>query len=72
MPNNFSTIKLFTVSIAPNLLQNMYKRNISLKYYFESPLLYKLCYYRQTIFNQLNIIVPYVEIIGLCLIVAIF
>ena len=36
-----------------------------LKYYFESHLIYKLCYHRQTIFNQLNIMVPYVDIIVL-------
>ena len=33
--------------------------------YFESHLIYKLCYYRQTIYNQLNIMVSYVDIIGL-------
>ena len=38
-----------------------------LKYYFESHLIYnKLRYYRQTIFNQLNIILSCVDIIGLC------
>ena len=42
-----------------------------LKYYFESHLIYKWRYYRQTIFNQLNIMVPYVDIIGLCHSVAI-
>ena len=36
-----------------------------LKYYFESHLMYKWRYYRQTIFNQLNIMVPNVDIIGL-------
>ena len=36
-----------------------------LKYYFESPLIYKCHFYRQTIFNQLNIMVPHVDIIGL-------
>ena len=36
-----------------------------LKYYFKSHLIYKGCYYSQTIFNQLNIMVPYVDIIGL-------
>ena len=41
-----------------------------LKYYFESHLIYKWRFYRQTIFNQLNIIVPYVDIFGLCLSVA--
>ena len=35
-----------------------------LKYYFESHLIYKLCYYRQTVFDQLNIMVSYVDIIG--------
>ena len=34
--------------------------------YFENHLIYKWRYYRQTILNQLNIMVPYVEIIGLC------
>ena len=42
-----------------------------LKYYFESHLIYKWRYYRQTIFNQLNIMVPYLDIIGLCHSVAI-
>ena len=37
-----------------------------LKYYFESHLIYKWRYYRQTIFNQLNIMVPYVYLIGVC------
>ena len=37
-----------------------------LKYNFESHLIYKLRYYRQTIFNQFNIMVAYVDIIGLC------
>ena len=37
-----------------------------LKYFFESHLIYKIRYYRQTNFNQLNIMVPYVDIIGLC------
>ena len=37
-----------------------------LKYYFESHHIYKWRHYRQTIFNQLNIMVPYVDIIGLC------
>ena len=36
-----------------------------LKYYFESHLIYKWRYYTQTIFNQLNIKVTYVNIIGL-------
>ena len=36
------------------------------KYYFERHLIYKRRYYRQTIFNQLNIMVLYVDIIGLC------
>ena len=40
--------------------------------YFESHLMYKWRYYRQIIFNQWNIIVSYVEIIGLCHSVAIF
>ena len=35
-------------------------------YIIESHQINKWCYYRQTIFNQLNIIVPYVDIIGLC------
>ena len=37
-----------------------------LKYYFKSHLIYKGRNYRQTIFNQLNIMVPYLFIIGLC------
>ena len=37
-----------------------------LKYNFESHLIYKYRYYRQTIFNQLNIISPYVDMISLC------
>ena len=37
----------------------------TLKHYFESQLIYKWHYYRQTIFNQLNIMVSYVDIIGL-------
>ena len=37
-----------------------------LKYYFERHLIYKWQYYRQTIFNQLNIMVSYVDLIGLC------
>ena len=45
--------------------QNMYNRSISFKALFESHLIYKLRYNRQTIFNQLNIMVPYVNIIGL-------
>ena len=48
----------------------MYNRSISswilLKYYYcESHLIYKLRYYRQTIFNHLNIVLPYVDIIGI-------
>ena len=42
-----------------------------LKYYFESHLIYEWSYYRQTIFNQLNIMVPNVDMIGLCSSVAI-
>ena len=42
-----------------------------LKYYFESHLIYECRYYRQTIFSQLNIMVPYVDIIDLCHSVAI-
>ena len=43
-----------------------------LKYYFEiSHLIYKWRYYRQTVFNQLNIMVSYVDIIGSCHSVAI-
>ena len=46
--------------------QNMYDRSISFKvYYFESHLLYKWRFYRQTIFIQLNIVVSYVIIIGI-------
>jgi hypothetical protein len=37
-----------------------------LTYYFESHLIYKWCYYRKTIFNQLKIMVSYVDINGLC------
>ena len=36
-----------------------------LKCYFESNLIYKWRYYRQKIFDQLNIIVPYVDVICL-------
>ena len=46
--------------------QNMYNKSVSLKYYFESHIIYKWCYYSQTIFNQSNIMVPYVDTIGLC------
>ena len=42
-----------------------------LKYYFESHFIYKGLYYRQTIFNQSNIMVPYVDNISLCHSVAI-
>ena len=54
---------------------NQNKYNIStyvylLKYHFESHLIYKWRYYRQTILNQLNIMVPYIDIIGLCFSVA--
>ena len=35
-----------------------------LKYYFESHLIYKGRYYRQTIIKQLDIMVSYVDIIG--------
>ena len=44
----------------------MFKRSKSFKYYFESHLIYKRRYYRQTILNQINIMVPYVDIISLC------
>ena len=37
-----------------------------LEYYFESHLIYKWRYYRQTIFSQSNIMVSYVDMIGLC------
>ena len=39
--------------------------SISFKYYFEPHLIYKWSYFRQTIFNQLNIMVSYVDISGL-------
>ena len=42
-----------------------------LKYYFESHLICKWNYYIQTILNQSNIMVPYIDIIGQCHIVAI-
>ena len=46
--------------------QNMYNRSISFKVLFiESHLIYKWCYYRQIIFNQSNIMVPYIDTIGL-------
>ena len=52
--------------------QNMYNISISFEYYFQSHLIYKWCYYyRQAIFNKLNIIVPYIGIICLCHSVAI-
>ena len=45
-----------------NICQNMYNnRSISLNHYFESHLIYKLRYYGQTIFNQMNIMVSYVD-----------
>ena len=50
----------------------MYNRSIFLKYSFESQLIYKWRYYRQTIYNQLDIMVSYVDIIGLCHSVGIF
>ena len=37
-----------------------------LKYYFESHLIYNDAIIQKTIFTQLNIIVPYLDIIGLC------
>ena len=43
----------------------------TLEYYFESHLICKWRYYRQIIFNLLNITVSYVDIIGLCHSVAI-
>ena len=39
--------------------------SISFKVLFESNLIFKWCYYRQTIFYQSNTMVPYVDIIGL-------
>ena len=35
------------------------------KYFFESHNIYEICYHRQKIFNQLNIMVSTVDIIGL-------
>ena len=46
--------------------QNMYNRSIFLKYHLKSHLIHNWHYYRQTIFNQLDIMVSYVDIIGLC------
>ena len=48
--------------------QNMYNRSISFKVLFwKAPhIKMTLIDKRQTIFNQLNIMVPYVDIIGLC------
>ena len=46
--------------------QSVYNRSISLKCYFISHLIYDWRYYRQTAFIQLDIMVPYVDIIGLC------
>ena len=37
-----------------------------LKYYFKRHLIYKWLYYVKTIFNELNIMVSYVDMIGLC------
>ena len=37
-----------------------------LKYHFESHLIYTWHYYRQTTFSQLKIMVPYVDISGVC------
>ena len=45
-------------------VQNMYNRSIFLKYYFEIHLIYKVRYYIQLIFNQFNIMVSHVDIIG--------
>ena len=42
-----------------------------LNHYFESHVIYKWCYYNQTISNRLNIMVSYVDIMGLCQSVAI-
>ena len=42
------------------------KKYLLLKYYFEGLLIYNWRYYRQTIFNQLYILVFYVDIICLC------
>ena len=51
--------------IFPNLVKICIIEVYHLKYYFESQLIYKWHYYRQTIFNQLYIMVFYVDIIGL-------
>ena len=48
------------------LIQTNYNRSISVKVLF-----WKSRYYRQTIFNQSNIMVSYVDIFGLCHSVAI-
>ena len=48
----------------------MYNGSLLLKYYFESDNIYKWRYFRQTLFNQLNVMVSYVDIIGQCHIVA--
>ena len=46
-------------------LKNRYNRSIFIKVIFESHLIYKWRYHRQAIFNQLNIMVPNVDITGL-------
>ena len=51
--------------------QNKYNRSIFFIVSFWKSLIYEWRYYRQTIFNQLNILVLYVDIIGLCHSVAI-
>ena len=60
----------------PSLLGNVWVqtkdvfiRSIRFKLLFWKPphiCTYKWCYYRQTIFDQLNIMVPHVDIVGLC------
>ena len=44
---------------------------LKLKYYFERQIIYQWRYYRLKIFNQLKIMVSYVDVIGICNSVAI-
>ena len=54
------------IFLAPSYIKISIIEVYLLKYYFDSYLMHKWCYYGQTILNQLNIMVTYVDIIGLC------
>ena len=54
--NNFKVPILFDISGKICIIEVYLS-----KYYFKSHLIYKLRYYRQTISNQLDIMVPYVD-----------